>query len=286
MKKKLKFLLVFTIISVYTHAQPGLYDFKVPSGTAWQYAFKPAKVASILATPAIGGVPKNYVFSRKELRRAQDDPAANFKFWDDNFLTKSSALTGLFNFETGTLATEWLVDDFGIWRLSAGSALTIAEDSTVKDFQSFINGGGNLFVKAATPLYLWVNAQHPAKRYFAIYFSPKIGAVLPGLGQSQNDSIRWNADAAFEAHLKVSGNEDKIALFSVIRSGVSVGSKTFVQNITSDKRQFFGYTVGTVGLILNKNIMIQLNFPVRMGGNLDPIDKVPSSLSLSILNNK
>jgi hypothetical protein len=286
MKKIINLSILALLIFTKLYSQPGLYDFKVPKEDIWKYAYKQNKVASISTDTSLRYLPKNYTYWRKELRRAQDNPAINFKFWEDTFLTKSSSLTGLFNFETGSLATEWLVDDFGIWRLSAGSALTIAKDSTVKDFQSFINGGGNLFVKAITPIYLWVNAQHPSKRYFSIYFSPKIGAVLPGLGQTQNDSISWNADAAFEAHLKIAGNQEKIALFTVLRSGVSVGSKSFVQNITSDKRQFFGYTIGSIGLILNKNVMVQLNFPIRMGGNLDPIDKVPSSLSVSILNSK
>lgn len=284
--KKITISLILFFFIFKSFAQPGLYNFNVPKDSIWRKAFTSTLVYKIDTQKTRPKNPKQYFYWRRELRRAQDNPAANFKFWDDSVLTKSSALTGLFNFQTGTLATEWLVDDFGIWRLSAGSALTIAEDSTVKDFQTFINGGGNLFVKAATPIFMWVNAQHPSKRYFSVYFSPKVGAVLPGLGQTQSDSIRWNADAAFEAHLKVAGNEEKIALFTVVRSGVSVGSKTFVQNITSNKRQFFGYTVGTVGLILNKNIMIQLNFPIRMGGNPDPIDKAPTSLSLSILNGK
>lgn len=284
MKKIIQIFSILFLIYGKSFAQPGLLNFNTPSGDLWRDAYKESLVKSI--DEKLKGKPRQQFFNRKELRRAQNQHSGGYEFWADTSIMKSSALTGLFNFQTGSLATEWLVDGFGVWRLSAGSALTIAKDSSVKDFQSFINGGGNLFVKAVTPFFVWVNATHPSKRYFTLYFSPKVGAVLPGLGQSQSDSINWNIDGAVEAHLKIAGNQEKVAIFSVIRSGLCLGSKSFVQNITSDKRQFFGYTVGSVGLVLNKNIVVQLNFPIRMKGTEDPIDKVPASISLSILNGK
>jgi hypothetical protein len=259
-------------------AQPGLVSFNLPANYESQNLWTFSKSAEQKDRTG-----SSRLFGFHQIKRAQTNSSNRYLFWADSSLTKASALTGLFNFETGSLASEWLVDGFGMWRLSAGSALTVAKDSTVKDFQSFINGGGNLFVKAATPIFLWVNANHPSKRYFSLYFSPKVGALLPGLGQSQGDSINWNLDAAVEAHLKIAGDKEKIALFSIIRSGISVGSKAFVKNITADKRQLFGYTVGSVGLMLNKNVLVQLNFPIRMGGIEDPIDKVPSSITVSIL---
>lgn len=204
-------------------------------------------------------------------------------YWDFNTGT-TTGLSGIADGTAGVLASEWFSDHFGAWRLSLGSTLAAGKDTAEKTYQSFLSGGGNMYLKFTTPLIDFSSLDHADKRYFKMFFVAKGGANIPGVGSSVSDSLIWNMDLGLDFQVKVAGNEGLIALFGVFRTGLAHGSKEFGRLVSKTGEKTFGYGAATIGVLVKDVFTIQFNFPVNVFGGLNNQigDKSPS-VSLNIL---
>lgn len=205
-------------------------------------------------------------------------------YWDLKNGYGATGLTGIASRQSGVLSTEWFSDKMGSWRISAGSVLGVGADTVLKTFQEFTSGGGNLYIKFLKPLLDISSTKHQDKRYFKIFLAPKAGASILNVGSTKSDSARWNLDFGSEFHLKIAGDEGKIAMYSIYKTGYVFGSKEFSRLLTSNGRRAFGYASASVGVIFDNKLSVSFDFPVNLFGNLnDPIDKTPLIITLSIL---
>lgn len=269
--KKITAIIIF-LLPLFSYCQQGLYEFNI-------------NAIRNPITSAAGTTPKmqtNNATKKKVFFSVfKGSDISKDSLWA-NAITKINNLSGIASEQTGSITNEWLADGFGKWRMSAGSGLAIGSDSSVKTYQEFINGGGNLFVKAVTPAFILGNND---KRYLAFFFAPRVGLGIPGLGTTLTDSLRWTVDGAFELQMKVGGDNGKISFFGILRGGYAYGSNAFTKDILENSRNFFGYAVTTFGFTLNNSISIQITAPFAALDKYknDPIDRAPTQLTFALL---
>lgn len=163
-----------------------------------------------------------------------------------------SSLSALFDTKTKTIQSELIADKLGWVRISAGTVVSIASDSTyVEDTQKntlerLISGGGNLYLDFTLPIY--TNYAEDLFTYY-LFTNIKFASDIEGYGNNI-DTSTFNGSLGICGYVGVSSHENKFNFFLASDTYTYRGNKDFYKNLGLQNNKW----------ILNSNITFGVTF--------------------------
>lgn len=182
-----------------------------------------------------------------------------------------------------TYFTEVAYDYIGSFRVSvAASAAKVdsidsvdTQDNLTKYFQS----PGTAMFRADLPLFLYTTVSPTRGSFIGIYFSSKLVADIPGVGNGYT-TLKGSWDNAFEIQFSATGDKNKLRMIGVVRGGSVQGFNSKFTELGTEA-DWLWYCTTSFGIGL-KDISVLINNPIGGYFTKDLKAKVAPTISTNI----